>query len=825
MKKAILRTIFFILCLSGSIAQLSAQAIEPNPNDSWKKRLKAGDKLLSEGDFSSATLHYLSVLVEKPKKKAIAFKAGETAFKARRYQDVVMALESIKDETKKYPKARFYYAMGLKGIGNYQDAASAFDAFSSVYRGADYQEMSDWATREMQGCVLASEMKPSESIKISYLTKMVNTPRKEFAPIPFGTDILYYSSDNKIATKIYRTERLDRTWKEPLEPAIFGAMEKEHFCGGSFTPNKMRFYFSQCDIIDGEYRCEIYVMQRGPGSWSKPTKLPDYINSEGYTAMDPYVTVENGKEIIYFTSDREGSYGGKDIWYATKNYNTDDLNFDIPVNLGESINTPQDEISPFFVGTTRTLYFSSNGHPNIGGFDVYKSKGALTSWTKPEHLEAPINSSSDDAYLVLREDMNSGFISSNRTFGGEKTSTDNDDLFLFSIQEEEVVLEGKIHEDGNAANLIQNVMVSIFEVTSDGEYALNSNITPDGYYQFVVQPNKEYQIKTEKKGFQTGSFDVNTADFEGQSSISLDLPMESQNIANNNNSDNNDVRIDVPGQSDVSISDKVEIDGDGPPIPGPKTSDPNPGIPGGNSSIAEEAVPGGGDRPLPGGGRAKYKETTDNSRPERKTTQPKDKEIPTSGDSDNNKPITFDNDGDNSDGKVNKPYVKPNQPEKPVQEEGQPARTDFPNSSNIIGKKHISALTQGQIDDIDIYNGIPYLAVAGGFLEIDNKPIVDNDFPGVEVGIGSHYRIQLAAVSNYKARKFENVISSGGEIILETATSREGKEVTRVMVVSFPNFNTAKDALRDLRTKGYDRAFIIRYEDNRRVGRMIRDID
>lgn len=824
MKRAILRTIFFILCLSGSIAQLSGQAIEPNQNDSWKKRLKAGDKLRSEGDFSSAALHYLSVLVEKPKKKAVAFKAGETAFKARRYQDVVMALENIKDETKKYPKARFYYAMGLKGIGNYQDAATEFDAFSDAYRGEDYQEMSDWATREMQGCTLAQETEPSENIKISYLTKMVNSPRKEFAPIPFGTDILYYSSDNKIATKIYRTERLDRTWKEPLEPAIFGAMEKEHFCGGSFTPNKMRFYFSQCDIIDGEYRCEIYVMQRGPGSWSKPQKLPDYINSEGYTAMDPYVTVENGKEIIYFTSDREGSYGGKDIWYATKNYNTDDLNFDIPVNLGESINTPQDEISPFFVGSTRTLYFSSNGHPNLGGFDVFKAKGALNNWAQPEHLEAPINSSSDDAYLVLREDLNSGFVSSNRTFGGEKTNTDDDDLFLFSIEEEEVVLEGKIHEDGNSAKLIQNVMVSIFEVISGKEYALNSNITPDGYYQFVIQPGKEYQIKTEKRGYETGSFDINTTDYEGQNSINIDLAMESQNIASNN-SDNNNVRVDVPGtgEPDVSISDNSEVDGEGPPIPGSKTSDPSPGIPGEGSSSGEEEIPGGGngssDPPVPGGGRDKYKVTEGNqgTRPERKVVKPKEEKV--------NKPITFDNDNDNDNSGeevVDKPYVKPEQPDRVTGDE--PTTNDFPNASNTIGKKHISALTQGQIDDIDIYNGKPYLKVAGGYLEIDNKPIIDNDFPGVEVGIGTHYRIQLAAVSTYKARKFETA-TSVGEIVRETATSREGREVTRVMVASFPNFSTAKKALRELRSKGYDRAFIIRYEDNRRVGRMIRDID
>ena len=106
-------------------------------------------------------------------------------------------------------------------------------------------------------------------------------------------------------------------------------------------------------------------------------------------------------------------------------------------------------------------------------------------------------------------------------------------------------------------------------------------------------------------------------------------------------------------------------------------------------------------------------------------------------------------------------------------------------------------------------------------------PEVDNDFPGIEGGLGQHFRIQLAAVSTYKPYKFTAALDAldGSEIIRETAVSRDGKEVERVMLTSFRNFEEAKRALRKLRARGYDRAFIIRYENDRRKGRMIRDID
>ncbi len=811
------KSALLLLLLIGICYHVAGQAVEPNPKDSWKKRSKAGDAFMKKGDYSSATAHYMSALADKPKKKELAFKASKAAFKAHRYEDLAKAAKRIKNENKKYPKAKFYYAMGLKASGFYEEAAVEFDAFSDIYRENDYQVYSDWATREMQGCALAKETEPQKNIKLNYLTKVVNSPRKEFSPIPFGNDILYFSSDSKASTKIYRTERIDRTWKEPIEPTIFGAMEKEHFSGGSFTPNKKRFYFTQCDIVDGEYRCDIYVMQRNPSNWSKPIKLPDYINSQGYSATDPFVVVRGGQEILYFSSDREGGVGGKDIWFAIKNSKTDDLNFDIPVNLGDNINTSQDEISPYYVTKNNTLYFSSNGHINIGGFDVFKAEGKESSWKNVANLGTPINSSANDTYYILDEDMTSGFLASNRVFGSDKNQTDNDDLFQFFIKEEEIVLEGKIHEQGNATELVSNVMVTIYEVTNGGEYALNSNITPDGYYQFVVLPNKEYIVKTEKDGYEVGNFDINTGDYEGANNIPLDLPIASQAVTQPS-----DVRTNPPGVDVVQVDPTIDDQGSDVSPPGVRPGPPT------KKKFKNNTDDKPVDQDAPGNPNAgsdennhPQRETAVVDEPDPKPTKPAQKPVVNNND---DEPI-FDDPDEDQPTSV-KPKTSPVASNNSDAANSNAVNNNFPNEGNTLGTKHLSELSDAEKEQVEIYNGKPYLQVQSGFYFVDTKPKVDKDFPGVGGGIGSHYRIQLAAVSKYRARKYKNAEDLNlGEFVTESTTSREGKEVTRVMISSFANFSSAKSALRKLRAQGYARAFIIRYEDNRRVGRMIRDID
>jgi tetratricopeptide (TPR) repeat protein len=803
MKKAVL----FVLLLFCANYHSTAQVGEPDPNESWRKRLETAEKQEKLGNFSIATAYYLSVIESKSKREDLAYKIGELGLKARRYDDVITAVKPLAGN-KKFPKAEYYLGMAFKGIGDYKSASAAFDAFSDNYRGNDYQIMTDRANREMEGCSLGNDARENRNIKITHLTKMVNTPQKEFAPIPFGEDILYFSSNGKKATKIFRTEKMGRTWKEPLEPVIFGSMEKEHFCGGSFTPNKSRFYFSQCDIVNGEYQCEIYVMQRVGQEWSKPKKLPDYINKEGYTATDPFVYVEKGQEILYFSSDREGGAGGKDIWFAIKDYDSEDLNFDIPVNLGEAINTTGDEISPFYQSASRTLYFSSNGQVSIGGFDIYKSEGSMEVWKNIEHLGKPLNSSADDTYFVMGANESSGFISSNRAFGSDKTSTDNDDLFSFNIKAPEISLEGKIHEMDNPAKLVQNVMVSLYEITNTGEYALTSNISPDGYYSFFVKQNRRYKIELEITGYENASFAVDMDDYKDESTIVKNLDIKSNFTE--------DIREEVPGDEEPIVDVEPTI-GDGIILPpGTRQDKPDeeeirPGPPGTRPGKEIDPVK---DPKKPGNRTTPITESSDNE-PDPDVNENPDEEEPT---------VIAEQPIEEAPSKpqFTKPKVVDTKPQLGEKLGG----TDSNGQPIILKERKRGELTVDQMENTIMVNGKEYLPVDGGYWKIV-EPVEDPNFPGIEVGLDQHYRIQLAAVSSYKAYKFDKALNAlnGTEITLETATSREGKEVTRVMVMKFSNFNQAKSALRKLRKQGYDRAFIIRYNNNRRTGRMIRDID
>ena len=347
-----------------------------------------------------------------------------------------------------------------------------------------------------------------DSLTVTRLPNVVNTNQDEIHPIPFGEDILYYSSNFREANKIYRTEKMSSEWKEPLQPVVFENTEKKHFQGGSFTPNKARFYFSQCDMVNGEYLCKIYVMQRSGQSWSKPKKLPEYINKEGYTTSDACVHVVDGEEILYFSSDRKGGRGGRDIWFAIKKSDTKDLEFEEPVNLGKIVNTQGDEISPFYDRSENTLYFSSNGQKkNLGNLDIYTIIGEKTVWEKPILLKSPVNSKYDDAYFRLADQTLSGFFSSNRS--NTKRVANQKDYDIYHLKnyriiknlplqkKRQVKVEGKILNKENISKKITDIRVEL--CLGQGMEQLQQYMFADsGNYSFIVDADKTYFIKLKR---------------------------------------------------------------------------------------------------------------------------------------------------------------------------------------------------------------------------------------------------------------------------------------------------------------------------------------
>lgn len=180
----------------------------------------------------------------------------------------------------------------------------------------------------------------------------------------------------------------------------------------AYDANTDVIFFTRCQGND-VVTCEIYYCTRDNGKWSKVKKMKGDINLKGYTSTQPAVghTVD-GSTILYFSSDRPNGVGGLDIWYSI----IDDVENPTPaINLGTPVNTPYDEKTPFYDDQDGYLYFSSDREESIGGQDIFYSAGSRNSWHTPVQMPQPINTKYNDIYFCINSnDHEQGFLSSNR---------------------------------------------------------------------------------------------------------------------------------------------------------------------------------------------------------------------------------------------------------------------------------------------------------------------------------------------------------------------------------------------------------------------------
>ncbi len=181
-----------------------------------------------------------------------------------------------------------------------------------------------------------------------------------------------------------------------------------NFC---LSEDGQQMILTRCERTgEGDLHCHLWESERHGGNWTKPKKLSSVINPGNYSSMQPCLVEYADYEVLYFSSDRSGGYGKSDIWYAIRKNG----HFQSPVNLGPTINTDGEEITPFYDKAHNVLYFSSDEHHPIGDFDIFCSEGALGRWQSIKHLPRPFNSEYNDFYFTVNQYGNSGFLSSNR---------------------------------------------------------------------------------------------------------------------------------------------------------------------------------------------------------------------------------------------------------------------------------------------------------------------------------------------------------------------------------------------------------------------------
>ena len=304
------------------------------------------------------------------------------------------------------------------------------------------------AYTEIEACLDAQKLiKDTVLAKIIRLDDHVNTSYSEFGAIQLGDSVLYFSSirpsfskkfntviENTVYSKVYASYFI--TSGITTGNTVGDGINKleENVANITFNKSANKAYFSICEKKKNFYECSIYSSDYKNGKWQKPKKLPENINIKGKSATQPSVGYSEDKEILYFASNRDGGYGNIDIWATEINGNENNQ----VVNCGGAINTPGDDVTPFYYSDSSTLYFSSDWHTGLGGFDIFSAKGYRNSFSKANNLGYPINTSFNDLYpSVWKNDSlrTKGYLTSNRPGSAYiKAETCCNDIYSFDLK-------------------------------------------------------------------------------------------------------------------------------------------------------------------------------------------------------------------------------------------------------------------------------------------------------------------------------------------------------------------------------------------------------
>lgn len=527
MKNPFLLSLAFILL---SVCHLQAQS-----KMSWRKHVKLAEELHAKAQYADAGEHYLAAFKQKTKKKELAYKAGECFFIIRDYHNAAEAWKNVKDDNATYPLIGLRYARCLKQKGDYEAASNELVNFLGHYSAADKATVSEVVQNELRGCELAAQLAvkgDDENIHIEHLSSNVNTPETEFAPFPFSDEALYFSSTMAQRAEIYRSIKTRGVWGKATPIENFPVIEGDHFCNGTLTPDASRFYFTICKSVEKwgglTTHCEIYVTRRVGKSWTTPERLPEYINEQGVSTTQPYVVHNDNTEILYFASSRTGGLGGMDIWYTTREINSNANDFTLPINCGSRVNTMGDEITPFYDKVEGKLYFASNGQISIGGFDIFSAEGAKSQWKAAENAGTPLNSPADDFSFVKTPSGKGGFIVSNRIFGMEKVTSTHEDIFEFEYRKPVIqwVAKGEVYSK-ESQEILEDVEIALYLVADDGQRRfVSKTVSANGYYEFAVEPSKKYYLEALKDGFFPGNYDFDTREYDKYTDFGAPLLLE-----------------------------------------------------------------------------------------------------------------------------------------------------------------------------------------------------------------------------------------------------------------------------------------------------------
>lgn len=463
--------------------------------------VKKGDKFWAVGEYYDAAEQYRKAYAQTPTKERAT--RGQRAMKLaecyRRLNQTNKAINAYKNVVR-YKQADsltyLYLAQLYIRNGNYKEAAKAFAVAGDSLRVLGDSLHLQLAKVGLESAQKAPVWKKEGSAYTVKRMDLFNSRRDDYSPMLAGDadDQLYFTSTRnqaqgdelngitgtKSADIFYAQKDEKGKWGKPqaIASELNSAFDEGACC---FSPDGKTMYLTQCQTDPNYPRyARIMVSRRSDAAWSKPQELvisSDTLCSFAHPAVSP------DGQWLYFVSDMSGGMGGLDIWRCRL---LKDNEVGVIENLGAPINTPGDEMFPTF-RPNGDFYFSSNGHPGLGGLDVYFT----TDGRKINHPGYPLNSQGDDFGMTFEGKLNQGFFCSNR---GDLRGFDH----IYSFYNPEIVqtIKGWVYEqDGYELPAAQ-----VYMVGNDGTN-LKLSVRSDGSFVQEIKPDVDYVLLGTCKGY------------------------------------------------------------------------------------------------------------------------------------------------------------------------------------------------------------------------------------------------------------------------------------------------------------------------------------
>jgi tetratricopeptide (TPR) repeat protein len=469
-----------------------------------KKLLFKADNKYDMGDYPHAFSIYKQLYPLDSTNQELIYKMGVCQFEDKKNRALSKRyFEKVNAE--KYPETYYYLGRLSHTEGKFDKAIESYHAYVHHYEGEN-----EHTIKEVEDLVEKSYFAMMQSkvanvdIKIENMGNVVNTEYPEYAPLlPTEENKLYFTTRRKNAMwkndvdaldnfyeDIYVSEKKNGIWQAP-SPMDTSVNTWWHDAGTGISSDgeRLLIYHTSEDHLHGH----IYESSYIDGKWTKPAPVHAHINSS-YNETSACFSPDG--EMIFFSSDRPGGYGGKDIYSVKKAPNG---KWAMPMNLGPAINTEYNEDAPFVHPHDSILFFSSEGHQNMGGYDIFKSGyDEAEHFTTPVNLGTPVNTVDDDIFFVLNASGSTGYLSSRR-----EDSYGSYDLYAvnFAINNLPLnVYDIKVMDEKN--NQLRKVEIRLTNEDKKELYGEFRSNPSSGKCIVISKPGRTYRIVIEAPGYE-----------------------------------------------------------------------------------------------------------------------------------------------------------------------------------------------------------------------------------------------------------------------------------------------------------------------------------